>query len=57
MRHFINLKEPKNYLNLLVVGGGAPYSPNLNPIEKFWAHMKGWIRQHIEFCQGLYQSR
>ena len=31
-----------------------PYSPNLNPIEKFWANMKKWIKEKIAQFDELY---
>jgi len=31
-----------------------PYSPELNPIEKFWANMKDWIRQKISDIKEIH---
>ena len=33
-----------------------PYSPDLNPIEKFWANMKRWIKARINSCDRLYNA-
>ncbi|WP_202149207.1 transposase, partial [Candidatus Sarmatiella mevalonica] len=33
-----------------------PYSPDFNPIEKFWANMKRWVKQKISDFQSLFAS-
>ncbi|MHC0448753.1 MAG: transposase [Candidatus Lariskella arthropodorum] len=33
-----------------------PYSPDLNPIEKFWANMKRWIKRKTNTVDKLYNA-
>jgi len=33
-----------------------PYSPDKNPIEKYWANMKNWLRLHAKNYAGIQES-
>jgi transposase len=51
MPHSINIESVDCRVIFL-----PPYSPDLNPIKKFSANIKRWIKQHIERCNGLSQA-
>lgn len=33
-----------------------PYSPDFNPIEKFWANLKRWLRDFLRFYDSLHNA-
>jgi len=33
-----------------------PYSPDLNPIEKFWANFKKRVKESVEFFSNLAEA-
>ena len=33
-----------------------PYSPDLNPIEKFWSHLKRFLRNYLDNFKNLFYA-
>jgi len=45
-----NTKAFLNQLAIVVINW-PPYSPDLNPIETLWKHMKKWLQEEYEECK------
>jgi transposase len=48
----MRLRRHKNYSNLaVVIFTWPPYSPDLNPIETLWKHMKEYLQAKYGDCK------
>lgn len=54
MKHLQELANNAQYKHILLPL--PPYSPNLNPIERTWATIKKWLRNHLSTFETIEQG-